>query len=72
MNSYKRLPRAKAVKATGVCEQNIPPERDILRKTGFQSTKSWAGEQFLLQDYTAKAGMKGECLFADTGMIIEI
>ena len=39
---------------TGGCETNIPP-----KKTGFQSTKSLTGMQFLLVGYMAKALIKG-------------
>ena len=40
---------------TGVCENNTPPERRTDGKISFQSTKSGAGEQLLLQDCMAKA-----------------
>ena len=34
-----------------------------------ESTKSGAGEQFLLQDCRAKAGIKGVFVFTGTGMM---
>ena len=40
----------------------VPPEKKTLGKISFQSTKSGAGEQFLLQDCMAKAPIKGVCL----------
>ena len=39
--------------------KNTPPEKNTGGKTGFQSTKSGAGEQFLLLDFMAKARIKG-------------
>ena len=42
-----------------VSVKKTPPERKILRKTGFQSTKSGAGERLLPRDCRAKAGTKG-------------
>ena len=46
---------------TGVCGKSTPPEKTTLGKMSFQSTKSGAGEQFLLQDCRAKAHVKGVC-----------
>ena len=44
------------------------PGKNALGKSSFQSTKSGAGEQFLLQDCRAKAAAQGMFLFTDTGM----
>ena len=46
---------------TGVCEMNISPEKNARRKIGFGSTKSGAGQQFLLKDCKAMARPKGVC-----------
>ena len=40
---------------TGVREKNPPPKKKTLGQIGFQSTKSGAGEQFLLLGPRAKA-----------------
>ena len=40
---------------TGVCGKNTPPEKKTLRKVSLTSTKSGAGEHFLLKDCKAKA-----------------
>ena len=40
----------------------------MCEKRRFQSTKSGAGEQFLLQDFRARADMKGLFLFTDTNI----
>ena len=53
---------------TGVCEQKHPPEKSSHWNIGFQSTKSGAGEQFLLLDCRAMACTKGVCLFTDISM----
>ena len=45
--------------ARGVCEQDAPPEKKTYGKTTSQSTKSGAGEQFLLQPYEAEAPVNG-------------
>ena len=50
---------------SGVCEKNTPPEKNTCGKISFQSTKSGAGEQFLLQDCRARACAKGT-LFSQT------
>ena len=39
---------------TGVCEKDIPPEKNTHCKIGFQSTKSGAGEQLLSLDCMTK------------------
>ena len=44
---------------TGVCEKSTPPEKSTHRNTSFQSTKSGAGEQFLLLHCRARACAKG-------------
>ena len=46
-----------------VCEKNTPPENHIRGKISFQSTKSGAGEQFLLLDCKARAFAKGMCIY---------
>ena len=48
--------------AIGVCEKNTPPEKNARWNISFQSTKSGAGEQFLLSSH------KKECFFTDTGI----
>ena len=54
--------RAEPSCSTGVSEQITPPKNSTLWKTGFQSTKSRAGMQFLPLDCLAKARAKGPCL----------
>ena len=44
---------------TGVCEKNTAPEKKACGKISFQSNKSGAGQQLLLQDCRAKARTKG-------------
>ena len=53
-----------------VSVKNTPPGKKTLWKTGFQSTKSCAGEQLFLLCYMAGARVKGLFLFTDTGIII--
>ena len=43
----------------GVCEKNTPPEHHTHWNRSLLSTKSGAGEQFLLWDCRAKSSMKG-------------
>ena len=48
---------------TGVCEKSTPPEKNNRHWiVSFQSTKSGAGEQFLLLDCRARACAKGALL----------
>ena len=47
--------------------KNTPPEKRTLGKTSLKSTKSGAGEGFLLLGCMAKATAKGMFLFTDTG-----
>ena len=51
--------------ASDVCEINTPPERKAGANTSFQSIKSGAGAQLLLQDCRARAATKG-VLFLQT------
>ena len=57
----QRVPPPCAVSAydTHVCERNTPPEKTACEKTSLQSTKSGAGEQFLLLLCMARARLKG-------------
>ena len=53
-------------------KRNTPRDMKMREEISFQSDESGAGQQFLLQDCRAKAGIKGVFLFTDTGMIYEI
>ena len=53
---------------TGVCEQQIPAEKKTHRRIGSQNIAAGAGEQLLLLGCRAKAGVKRDVLFTDTGM----
>ena len=44
---------------TGVYDKNTPPRKKTSRNIGFRSTKSGAGQQFLLRDCKARAHPKG-------------
>ena len=56
---------------TGACEKNHSSgEEDTWGTSACKSTKSGAGEQFLLLGCTAKARAKGVFLFTDTGMSV--
>ena len=54
---------------TGVCEKDASPENNTPRKIGFRSTKSGAGEQFLLKNRKAKARTPGVC-FSQTPVCV--
>ena len=49
-------------------KKHTPPENNTGGKTGFQSTKSGGGGQFVLFDYIAKARVKGT-FFTDTASV---
>ena len=48
----------KCLAHTGICEKNTPPENNTHWKISFQSSKSSAGEQFVLLDCRERAGIK--------------
>ena len=56
-----------SVTKAGVCDKNTPPEKGTGRTIRLQSTKSEAGEQFLLLDCRAEARVKN-MFFTDTGI----
>ena len=55
---------------TGVCEKEIPPDKNAGWKISFENTKSGAGLQFRLLGRMAKAPVKGVFLFTDTGIAL--
>ena len=50
-------------------KQNTPPEKKTPKIISFWSTRSGAGEQFLLLDCRAKARVEGVVFVTDIGMV---
>ena len=53
---------------TGVCEKRNSSGEEDVWNSWLANTESGAGEQSPLQDCRAKTGIKGVCLFTDTGI----
>ena len=54
-----RMGMDRVCNGTGACEKNAPPEKKTCGKISSRSTKSGAGEHFLLQDCRAQSAMNG-------------